>query len=342
MPENQLVGGNFHAEDHMEKREKPITVYGALAANLVIAAAKFAAGFFTGSSAMTSEGIHSIVDSGNELLLLLGLYRSRRTPDEAHPFGYGKELYFWSLMVAVLLFAIGGGMSILEGILHIRHEAEIRDPLWNYIVLAIALVAEGTSWMIALRTLLQRNVSQRGFWQALRNSKDPSVFCVIAEDSAAIAGVFVAFLGVFLSHRLNSPFLDGVASIVIGLILATTAVFLVYETRGLLLGESAEPRLVDSIQRLAAADEAVKKAFRPLTMHFGPREILLNLDIDFHSHLSTEELAAAVDRLETTIRKKHPEIRRIFIEAETLLGVEGKRQKEEDSGSAQGDRKKPP
>ncbi len=302
----------------MAREEKrPIVVYAAIAANLLIAVSKFGAAFLSGSSAMTAEGIHSVVDTGNEALLLLGLRRSRRPPDAAHPFGHGKELYFWSLIVAVVIFGVGGGMSILEGLLHLLHPSELRDPFWNYVVLGIAFVSEGTSWAIAMRELL-RGKRQGNFWRTLRASKDPSVYTVIAEDSAALAGLLVAFLGVFLSHRLNNHYLDGGASILIGLILAAVALFLAFESRGLLVGESADQDLVRSVREVAAADAAVQRVHDPLTMHFGPREILLNLDVEFRAELSSEELAAAVDRLEAAIHGRHPEIRRIFIEAEAL------------------------
>jgi cation diffusion facilitator family transporter len=301
-----------------ESGERPITVYGAITANLVIAIAKFVAAFVTGSSAMLSEGIHSVVDTGNELLLLLGIRRSGRPADAMHPFGYGQELYFWSLIVAILLFGLGGGMSIYEGISHLQHPAEIRDPSWNYAVLAIAFVAEGASLTIALRKLLERRRSGETLWQTLRASKDPTVFTVVAEDSAALMGIGVAFLGVLLGHRLQNPYIDGAASVVIGLILASVAVFLVYETRDLLVGESAESEAVQSIYQLATADPDVISVARPLTMHFGPNEVLLNLDIEFRPELSAEEVTAAVDRLEANIRQKRPKVKRIFIEAESL------------------------
>jgi len=300
--------------------ERPITVYGAIAANAVIAVSKFAAGIISGSSAMLSEGIHSVVDTGNELLLLLGIHRSKKPADSLHPFGYGKELYFWSLIVAILLFGLGGGMSIYEGISHLRHPAEIRDPTWNYVVLGIAFVAEGTSWAIALKKLLEKKKEGQGLWQALRASKNPAVFVVLAEDSAALAGILVAFLGVLLGHRLRNPYLDGAASIVIGLILTAVAGFLAYESRDLLVGESADEDVVQSIRKLAEADPAVVGVSRPLTMHFGPDQVLLNLDIEFRPNLSARDVTAAVDRLETNIRKERPSIKRIFIEAESLKG----------------------
>jgi cation diffusion facilitator family transporter len=295
-------------------------VYGAIAANAVIGVSKFAAGIISGSSAMLSEAIHSVVDTGNELLLLLGIHRSKKPADELHPFGHGKELYFWSLIVAILLFGLGGGMSIYEGISHLRHPAVIKDPTWNYVVLGIAFIAEGTSWAIALNKLLKRKKAGQGIWDAVRASKNPAVFVVLAEDSAALLGIVVAFLGVLLGHTLSNPYLDGAASIIIGLILATVAAFLSYESRDLLVGESADADVLQAIRRLAEADPAVVGVSRPLTMHFGPEQVLLNLDIEFRPDLSASEITAAVDRLEAGIRKERPSIKRIFIEAESLKG----------------------
>jgi len=300
--------------------ERPITVYGAIAANAVIGVSKFAAGIISGSSAMLSEAIHSVVDTGNELLLLLGIHRSKKPADELHPFGHGKELYFWSLIVAILLFGLGGGMSIYEGISHLRHPAVIKDPTWNYVVLGVAFIAEGTSWAIALNKLLKRKKAGQGIWDAVRASKNPAVFVVLAEDSAALLGIVVAFLGVLLGHTLSNPYLDGAASIIIGLILATVAAFLSYESRDLLVGESADADVLQAIRRLAEADPAVVGVSRPLTMHFGPEQVLLNLDIEFRPDLSASEITAAVDRLEAGIRKERPSIKRIFIEAESLKG----------------------
>jgi cation diffusion facilitator family transporter len=303
-----------------ESSERPITVYGAIAANAVIGVSKFGAGIISGSSAMLSEGIHSVVDTGNELLLLLGIHRSRKPADELHPFGHGKELYFWSLIVAILLFGLGGGMSIYEGISHLRHPSVIKDPTWNYVVLGIAFVAEGTSWAIAMNRLLARRKAGQGIWAVLRASKNPAVFVVVAEDSAALAGIFVAFWGVLLGHSLQSPYFDGAASIIIGLILATVAAFLTYESRDLLVGESADADVLQSIRRLAEADPAVVGVSRPLTMHLGPEQVLLNLDVEFRPDLSASEITSAVDRLEAGIRKDCPSVKRIFIEAEALRG----------------------
>jgi cation diffusion facilitator family transporter len=296
---------------------KPIAIYGALVANLGIAATKFTAALLTGSSAMLSEGIHSLVDTGNQGLLLLGLKRSRRPADEDHPFGHGKEIYFWSLIVAILLFGLGGGMSVYEGILHVTEPVEVTSPVWNYGVLAFAFVFEGASFLIALGELRRRN-PRAGLLRAIHRSKDPSVFVVVYEDSAALAGLVVAFVGVLLSHLLDLPVLDGVASVVIGLILGAVAVLLAWESKELLLGEAVRPEVVESVRALAAADPDVANLRRPLTMHLSPYEVLLNLDVQFREGISAAEVVRAVDRLEQSIRKAHPEMRRIFIEAENI------------------------
>lgn len=294
------------------------TVYAALAANLIIAITKFAAAAITQSSAMLSEGIHSIVDTGNELLILLGIRESQRPADDSHPFGYGQELYFWTLIVAILLFSIGGGMSIYEGINHVFHPSPLEDPLWNYIVLGIALAVEGYSWTVALKALLDDQPQQQNLWRAIRGSKDPTIFTVLLEDTAALLGIGVAFLGVFLGHLLHNPYLDGAASIVIGLILALVAILLVFESKALLVGESAAPETVESIRMLAESDAAVKGVIRVLTMHMGPEEVLLNVELQFDPQLSTTALAQAVERIEQRIRQHHQDIKHIFIEVKSL------------------------
>jgi cation diffusion facilitator family transporter len=293
-------------------------VYAAIAANLVIAVAKYMAAFFSGSSSMLAEAIHSTVDTANEGLLLLGLKRSQKPADALHPFGYGKELYFWSLVVAIALFGLGGGMSIYEGLSHLQHPNDITNPVWNYAVLGVAFVSEGISWTIALREFRHKKKPGKGFWRGFKTSKDPSVFTVLGEDTAALLGLVAAFLGVFFSHRLHDPVYDGAASIVIGLILAGIAFLLAYESRGLLVGESADPEVIRNIRELACGDPAVKDIGRPLTMHFGPEEVLLNMDIRFRRHLTAAEVESAVDRLERKIRSAYPQIRRIYIEAESL------------------------
>jgi len=296
----------------------PITVYFAIGANALIAVIKFVAAFFTGSSAMLSEGIHSVVDTGNQLLLLLGIHRSKKPADELHPFGHGKELYFWGLIVAMVLFGIGGGMSVYEGISHLLHPSPLTDPTWSYVVLGIAFVVEGIALTVALRELLRRKQKNESVWQAMRGSKDPAIYVVVAEDTAALLGVVVAALGIFLGHRLNNPMWDGTASIVIGGILAAVAVFLAWESKGLLIGESADVEIVRRVHELAEADPAVESVQRPLTMHFGPDQVLLAMGVHFKSKLPASELVAAVDRLKARIEKDCPRIQRIFIEAASL------------------------
>lgn len=298
------------------------TIFAAIASNLAIAITKFIAAAISGSSAMLSEAIHSLVDTSNELLLLLGLHNSQKPADASHPFGYGQELYFWTLIVAILIFAVGGGMSFDEGITHLLHPSPLEDPMWSYIVLGIAVVFEGFSWRVAWKEFSHYK-GEQNVWQAIRNSKDPTIFTVLFEDSAALLGLAVAFLGVFFGHLFQNPDLDGTASVIIGLILAVVAVLLAYESKGLLVGESANTRIVERIRELAKTDRAVKEVMGVLTLHFGPQEILLNLEIQFHQNLSAQEVAIAVNRLEQKIRSQLRDIKRIFIEAKSLSGDRG-------------------
>lgn len=302
--------------------ERPLAVYGALAGNVAIALTKFAAAFFSGSSAMMSEGIHSLVDSGNQLLLLFGIRRSHRAADREHPFGHGKELYFWSLLVAILLFGIGGGMSVYEGIAHVLDPHPIENVVINYVVLVIAFGIEFAAWSVALRELRSTTGEPR-VRHAFRQSRDPSVLAVLFEDTAAMLGLAIAFVGILLSSLLNAPVIDGAASILIGLVLAGAAVLLARESRDLLLGQAARRAVVDDIAATVAADPDVERAAPPLTMHLAPREILVNLDVGFRPGLGTEQIVAAVDRLEAEIRRRQPEVRRIYIEAEGLRTVSG-------------------
>jgi cation diffusion facilitator family transporter len=265
---------------------------------------------------MLSEGIHSLVDTGNGGLLLLGLRKSQKPADATHPFGHGKELYFWSLVVAILIFALGGGMSVYEGVTHLSH-AQLHDPTWNYVVLGFAIVFESFSFCFAYKAF-RKEMSGKGVFKTIRASKDPTTFTVLFEDTAALLGLVVAFLGIFLGHQLNNPYLDGVASIVIGVILAVVAGFLAFESKGLLIGEGVDPRVLASIRLIAGADPAVEEVRKSLTMHFSPSDVLLTLDIRFKKHLTAEEIATGVERLEKKIRDRHPEIQHIFIEAKSL------------------------
>ncbi len=307
------------------------TIFAAIAANLAIAITKFIAAWFTGSSAMLSEGIHSVVDTGNELVLLYGIHRSQRPPDTNHPFGHGQELYFWTLIVAILIFAVGGGMSVYEGITHLIHPHPIKDPFWNYIVLGVAIFFESLSWRVAFQEFLP-SVGDQGFWQAIRSSKDPTIFTVLFEDSAALIGLGIAFLGLLLGQLLHNPYLDGVASIGIGIVLAIVAVLLAYESRGLLVGEAADLATMEQVRLLTLEDAAVQEVVHLLTLQLGPQTILLNLDLRFHPHLSAAAVAQAVERIETTIRQHHPTIKHVFIEMKSLLGDEDPEALPPDSG----------
>lgn len=296
--------------------EKPVTVIGAVVANLVIAVAKFAAAGVSGSSAMVAEGIHSVVDTGNELLLLVGLRRAKKPPDETHPYGYGMELYFWSLLVSMILFSVGGGMSIYEGIHHLQHPGEGGDAMWSYITLGVAFVAEGASWLIAVRAVGREGREAR-FMDKLHRSKDPTKFVVVGEDSAALLGLVVAFVGVLTGQLTGSIYPDAIASMVIGAILCATAVYLLVHSKHLLIGESTDPEVVADIRRLIGEHEAVRQVGRALTMHLGPQEVMVNVDIQFQD-LSSEQLAQAIDELEVIVQSAHPQVRRLYIEAQSV------------------------
>jgi cation diffusion facilitator family transporter len=290
-------------------------VIAAMIANAIIAVAKFIAAGVTGSSAMLSEGIHSVADTGNQALLLLGNRRSHRPADPRHPFGYASEIYFWSLIVAMILFGLGGGFSMYEGLAHLKHPELPTSPGWNYAILAIAFVVEAAALRVALRELEGKG-SGRSLWQRVRDSKDPRVFVPVAEDISALAGVVVAFLGIFFARALAVPALDAVASIIIGFILAGVAVFLGYETRALLVGEGISDRLRRRIEEICLSDEAVERVVRILGIHLGPDDILLTLGLKFRAGHEVQTAAQTVERLERRLREVDPRITRVFVEPE--------------------------
>ena len=297
--------------------ESTKVIYAAIAANLAIAATKFAAAAFTGSSAMISEGIHSVVDTGNGGLLLLGQHKSRKPPDPDHPFGHGQELYFWSLIVAIVIFAAGGGISAYEGLLHILQPRMPENPLWNFIVLALAFILEAGSFWVAAKNFNEIK-GDAGIWETIHRSKDPTTFMILLEDSAALLGLLIAAAGIFLAIQLRNPYFDGGASIVIGILLAIVATVLAYETKGLLIGESADPETVKAIRQITESDPDVDGVNRILTLYFGPETILLAMDLRFRPNLSATELERTVDRLEDKIRKYNEKIKHIFIESDSL------------------------
>ncbi len=290
-----------------------LVVYSAIVANIAIAATKFVAAGLSGSSAMLSEGIHSVVDTGNELLILLGVGRSSRPPDRNFPFGYARELYFWSFIVALLLFGGGGATAIYEGIQHLRHPAPLGSPALSFAVIGVAAVFDGSSFWIALAAM-RRRPGTEPLWLKVHHSKDPTVFTVLIEDFAALLGLAVAFIGTLLSHLFDNPCFDGAASIVIGAILCGAALALAYESKGLLLGESASPGVVADVRAIVSGDHRIQAVHPPLTMQLGPHEVLLNLDVEFRQGISTDDQLAAVNAIEAQIRSRHPSIKRIFIE----------------------------
>lgn len=294
--------------------ESRMVVFGAMAGNTAITVTKFIAAGITGSPSMLSEAIHSAVDTGNSLLLLVGMKRSKKKADAHHPFGYGREIYFWSLIVAVLIFGLGGGMSIYEGILHIRQPEPLTDPTWNYIVLAAATIFESISFAIAI-SAVYKDKGDKPFWKALHDSKDPSTFTVVAEDSAALAGLALAAIGIFSSHYFNLPVLDGAASVAIGLLLAAVAVVLISESRGLLVGEGMDRDTARAVRDLVELDAAVVRSGFPLTMYLGPEEVLMALDVEFQTDMASEKVFESVRRIESAIRGRFSRVKRIYIES---------------------------
>ncbi|MDG4853368.1 MULTISPECIES: cation diffusion facilitator family transporter [unclassified Mesorhizobium] len=287
-------------------------IYAALAGNIAIALTKFAAAFFTGSSAMLSEGVHSLVDTGNGALLLYGMRRAARPPDLTHPLGHGRELYFWSFIVALLVFALGAGVSFYEGVVHIMAPEPVVNAKVNYIVLGLSFLFEGSSWLVALKEFRQQKGKQ-GWFQAVRRSKDPSVYTVLFEDSAALLGLVVAFAGILTSELLAIPELDGAGSIGIAVILGATAIFLARESKGLLIGEPASPEVQRKVLAIAQEEPAVQRANGILSVHIGPEEIVAGLSIEFEDHLTAPEIEACVERLEARLKSDMPEITRLFV-----------------------------
>jgi cation diffusion facilitator family transporter len=298
-------------------------VYAALGGNILVAVTKAAAAVWTGSSAMWSEAVHSFVDSGNEVLLLYGMHRARQRPDPEHPVGYGRELYFWSFIVALLIFALGAGVSLYEGVIHVRHPHSISDVQVSYLVLGLAFLFEGGSWIVSLRQFNHARGSQ-GFVEAFRRSKDPPSFLVLFEDSAALIGILIAAGGTFVATHWQVPEADGLASILIGLLLATVAAILARESKSLLIGERADRRLSDEILRIAAATGGVVRANGVLTVQLAPDQIVAALSVEFADDLRTTDIEQAVLAIEQHVRQAHPEILSLFVKPQTASTYEAR------------------
>lgn len=292
-----------------------IVLFAALFANLGIAIAKFVAAGISGSSAMLTEGVHSLVDSGNQVLLLHGQSRAKKPPDAAHPFGYGRELYFWAFVVAILIFAIGAGVSIYEGWRHIQDPEPLRDPTINYIVLGISVLLEGWSWSVALKEFNAKRGTM-GWWRAVKTSKDPPGFMVLFEDSAALFGLIVAAIGVWASHHFGDPRIDGVASVIIGVILGAVAVILARESKGLLIGEAADPALVAGIWDRVAAAPGVTAVNHVRTIHTSPDAVFVAISADFDDRVTIGQAEARIETLEAELKETWPQLASIYIRPE--------------------------
>ena len=290
-------------------------ILAALIGNSLIAVTKFIAVAYTGSSAMFSEAVHSVVDSGNQLLLLYGVKRSKKPADSKHPFGYGNELYFWSFVVAIMIFGLGAGISLYEGLHKIKSPVPVSNPNINYIVLGFAIIFESwTCWIAA--TEFNKSKGDYGWVEAIKISKDPALFTVMFEDTAALLGLFVALIALLLSEHLSLPILDAVASIIISIILAITAGLLAFECKGLLTGEGANEKVVEGVNQIIGDSPGIMHVNEVLTLHLGPEDILLNVSLDFEDNLSSGEVEEVISNLETKIKNMFPEIRRVFIEAQ--------------------------
>lgn len=288
-------------------------IYTALAANLGIAITKLAAALFTGSSAMVSEGIHSLIDTSNEVLLLLGISRSQKPADEKRPFGYGRELYFWSFVVSLLFFAMGGGFSIYEGIEHLRNPEPVKSPIWNYAVLAIAFIFDGLSFITAMKEF-NRQRGATSFWQAVRESKDPTTFVVLFEDAADVIGILIAFTGILIGQLLHNPYLDGIASVLIGLLLTAVAVVLVRESRSLLMGETPDAAELNDVVKIVESNPAVNKVVKHLSSYLAPEEVIMAIKVNFKRDINSQDFTLAIENIRSEIQSAYPHYKQLFIE----------------------------
>ena len=302
-------------------QEAKTAVVAAILGNLAIATTKFFAAAFSGSSAMLSEAIHSLVDTGNGALILLGIRNSRKPPDREHPFGHGRELYFWTLMVGVLIFGVGGGMSVYEGLTHLTNPNQIEDATLSYIVLGVSAAFESTSWYFGWKAFSKERRG-RGVIEVIHSTKDPTSFSVLLEDSAALLGLVIALLGIFLSKTLNQPYFDGAASIVIGLLLCAIAVVMVHESRGLLIGEGVDRKTLESLRAIVEGDEDVAHVQHLHTIYQSPGTVLLVIELRFVDSISAVDVRKAVRRLEANIQARYPEIKYVFFGSASFTSEE--------------------
>jgi cation diffusion facilitator family transporter len=309
-------------------------VYAAFFGNLLVALTKFGAAWWTGSSAMLSESIHSLVDTSNQLLLLYGMHRAARPADRQHPLGYGRELYFWSFIVALLMFTLGAGVTFYEAIEHIARPAEIVDPTVNYVVLGISALFEGATWVIALRAF-RKAKGDVGYLTAVRRSKDPPAFIVLFEDTAALLGLLIAFLGTFAAQWFAMPVLDGAASIGISLLLGVTAIALARESKGLLIGEPASPRISECIVEIVRQLPGIERADVVFTVHLAPDQIVAALSLEFADRLTTPEIEKKVATLERRIRQTLPQVMAVFVKPQTLGTYQSARQRLRQAGPSE-------
>jgi cation diffusion facilitator family transporter len=293
-------------------------IYAAIVANLGIAAAKFIVAAITGSAAMLAEGIHSAVDTGNEFLLLVGERNSEKPPDKRHPFGYGKALYFWALLVALSVFSLGGGLSIYHGITALRHPEPLQDPMWNYVVLGVSACFEGYSWNVSRKALNKRRKAGASLWQTVHASKDASVFTVFIEDTAALLGLAIAAVGITLGHVFDSPYFDPAASVLIGLLLVGAAFALARETGALLVGEGIGTEATRRVCEILRDDPSIEDVGKLLSMQLGPDEVLLTAAVRFNRGMRIDEVEAAIERLEKAVAAVYPAIRHIYFESGAL------------------------
>lgn len=305
-------------EEAGEKSGSKTVIYAAIASNLGIAAAKFVVAAITGSAAMAAEGIHSAVDTGNEFLLLIGEHTSAKPADAKHPFGYGKTLYFWALIVALSVFSLGGGLSIYHGIDALRHPEPLQDPMWNYVVLGVSALFEGYSWNVSRRELNKVRKPGTSLWQTVRASKDASVFTVFIEDSAALLGLAIAALGIFLGHLFDNPYFDPAASVLIGLLLVGAAFTLARETGALLVGESIGSEATRRVRAIFDNDPDIQAVTKLMSMQLGPDEVLLTAAVQFKRGMRIDEVEGAIARLEKAVSAIYPQIQHIYFESGAL------------------------